>query len=127
MGRLKAELLERVEIFADRVLDVAVALERKVCWRRILDQIVGSGTSVGANVFEADEALSRPDFLKCIGIAVKELNETRYWLRLIARRQWIAASRLAPLQIELDELKKVLGTILNRTRKSPTRNTPRLG
>jgi four helix bundle protein len=127
MGRLKAELLERVEIFADRVLDVAVALERKGCWRRILDQIVGSGTSVGANVFEADEALSRSDFLKCIGIAVKELNETRYWLRLIARRQWIAASRLAPLQIELDELKKVLGTIHNRTRKSPTRNTPRLG
>jgi four helix bundle protein len=121
MGRLKEELLERIELFADRVLDVAQTLERAGCWPRVLDQLVGSGTSVGANVFEADEALSRPDFVKCIGIAVKELNETRYWLRLIARRGWIAPDRLSPLQTELAELKKILGAIISRTRAANTR------
>jgi four helix bundle protein len=53
-----------------------------------MDQIAASGTSVGANTFEADEAMSRKDFCKALGIANKELNETRFWLRLFVRREW---------------------------------------
>lgn len=116
MGRLKPEFLERVEALCDRVLDVVQTLEaqRRSC--RILDQISASGTSIGANIFEADEGLSRRDFCKCLGIAVKELNETRFWIRLVSRRGWIDPRRLEPLQKELDEVKKILGTILSRTR-----------
>lgn len=117
MGRLKPEFLERVESFGDRVLDVVEALEAQGRSRRVLDQLTGCGTAVGANLFEADEALSRPDFNKCVGIAVKELNESRYWLRLIARRKWIAAKRLESIAEEAIELKKILGAILWKSRR----------
>lgn len=119
MGRLKPQLLERVESFADRVLDVVEALQRKRVNRRVLDQLTGCGTSVGANVFEADEAMSRPDFCKCLALSVKELSETRYWMRLSGRRGWVKPSQLSALQAESIELSRILGTIIIRSRRQP--------
>jgi four helix bundle protein len=124
MARLQDELLERVESFCDRVLDVTEALASTPCPRRILEQIAASGTSVGANTFEAAEAMSRADFLKTLAIAQKELNETRFWLRLIARRTWLAADRLTPLQAEAEELRLILGSIIARTKKADTKPPP---
>jgi four helix bundle protein len=118
MGRLRPETLERVERFADRTLDVVDALERKRTSRRILDQLTGCGTSTGANVWEADEAMSRKDFTKTLCVVIKELNETRYWLRLIGRRNWIPAKRLQPLESEAAELKRMFGAMVHRTRKT---------
>ncbi len=116
MGRLQSDFLDRIELFCDRVLDVTEALASSPCPRRILEQIAASGTSVGTNAFEADEAMSRADFAKTLGIVIKELNETRFWLRLVARRQWIPSDRLLPLQSEADELRKIVGAIIARTR-----------
>jgi len=116
MGRFQEELLARVERFADRVLDVARAIEQAEAPRRVVDQLIGSGTSVGANTFEADEAMSRADFCRILAIILKELNETRFWLRLIARRGWVPPSRLESLEHEARELKLVFGAILSRTR-----------
>jgi len=118
MGRLQPEFLTRVEEFADRILDVVEALSEQRRSGRILDQLTGSGTAVGANVFEADEALSRKDFRKCLAIANKELSETRFWLRLIGRRNWIATERLDPLLGESHELKRIIGSILSKTREA---------
>jgi four helix bundle protein len=119
MGRLRVETLERVEKFADRTLDVVDALERQRRSRRILDQLSGCGTSTGANVWEADEAMSPKDFAKTLCVVIKELNETRYWLRLIARREWIPLKRLQPLEDEAVELKRMFGAMVHRTRKQP--------
>jgi four helix bundle protein len=119
MGRLQPDLLERVETFADRILDVVEALAPTTCPRRVLEQIAASGTSIGANTFEADEAMSRADFAKTLAIALKELNETRFWLRLVARRTWLPPTRLSPLQADADELRKILGAIITRTRNPP--------
>src|SRR5687768_16793365 len=69
------EIKDRTTEFGDRVLDVVEALERKRIYRRIVDQMVGSGTSVAANACEADQAVSRPDFCKALGTVVKELAE----------------------------------------------------
>ena len=120
VGRLKAATLERVEQFADRVLDVVEALERKRVSTRILNQLIGCGTSPGANVWEADEAMSSKDFAKTLCIVVKELNEARYWLRLVGRRGWITPKRLQPLEAEAIELKKMFGAMIHRTRKTAT-------
>lgn len=117
MGRLTPNLLERVEAFADRILDVADALQKSRRSDRVVHQLVGCGTSAGANCFEADEALSRADFAKTIGIVIKEINESRFWLRLCIRRTWLTPERLTPLLREAEELKKVFGTILTRTRR----------
>lgn len=83
---------------------------------RITDQIIGSGTSVSANLSEADEALSRPDFCRCVGIALKELAETRFWLRFIAKRNWLDPKRLDPLLAEASEIRRILGAILTKSR-----------
>ncbi len=118
MGRLKVETLDRVEKYADRVLDVVESIEgpRR---SRILDQVVGSGTSVGANTFEADQAVSSKDFGKTLGIVVKELSETKFWLRLIGRRQWVKPVRLASLLKETDELLSIFNAVIIKLRVRP--------
>src|SRR5215468_6260300 len=97
MGRLRQETLERADRYADRTLDVVEVLERQRRYRRVVDQMAGSGTSAGANLYEADQALSAKDFTKTLGVVLKELNETKFWLRLVGRRGWIKPARLADL------------------------------
>jgi four helix bundle protein len=117
VGRFKNDLIERADVFSYRMVDVAEALGKKSRSRRIVDQIIGCGTSVGANTSEADEAVSRADFCKSLGIIVKELNECRYWLRFVAKREWLPAPRLELIQKEAAELKLIYGAILSRSRR----------
>lgn len=121
MGRLQPEFLARIESFCDRALDVADFMQGRSRSPRVVEQLVGCGSSVGANLFEADEAMSRKDFCRCISISIKELNEVRFWLRLAKRRGWVEPERLAPLELEADELKRILGTI--RARSQTKRRT----
>jgi four helix bundle protein len=118
---LRSDFLERVETFSDRVLDVVDALPPRRVSVRILDQMSAAGTSVGANVFEADEAMSGKDFCKSLGVALKELSETRYWLRLVGRRGWVKRERLTGLEAEGQELRRILGTMVAKTSKRPRR------
>jgi len=91
---------------------------------RIVDQMVGAGTSVGANVHEADEALSRKDFCKALGIVLKELSESRFWLEFVRERGWITASRLVDLEKEADELSRVFSVIVARTKVNSRPRVP---
>ncbi len=125
MGRLREQTLERVETFSDRVLAVAEELQKQKRFARVIDQLVGAGTSPGANAFEADEAMSAKDFAKCLGTVIKELSECRYWLRLIGRRGWVKPGRLEPLLAEATELKPIFGSMVIRTRRSLDRSNAR--
>ncbi|MEX2216960.1 MAG: four helix bundle protein [Phycisphaeraceae bacterium] len=116
-GRLQEATLLRFVDYGSRVLSVADQLEQKNRSRRVVDQLIGSGTSAGANAFEASEGISKREFLKCIGITAKELNETRYWLLLISKVRWIPDERLAPLLAETLELLAIVKAIIVRTRK----------
>jgi four helix bundle protein len=116
MGRLRSELLNRVEAFSHRVLDIVGMLDEQGISRRIVDQLAASGTSIGANLYEADEAMSRKDFVKCLAIANKEMSETRYWLRLVVHRKWVAQVAGEPLLNEGLELQKIIGTMIVRSR-----------
>ena len=118
-GRLEQELLDRFEALAVRALKVAGELEAKQRPRRIVDQLVGAGTSPGAQVHEADAALSDRDFIKCLGIATKELAECRYWLRVISKMEWVTEDRLTGLLDEVDQLTRISHTIIIRTRSRP--------
>jgi four helix bundle protein len=62
--------------------------------------------------------MSLKDFRKCLAIAIKELAETRFWLRIVIRRGWLSEARLAPLLSEQDEIRKVIGSILTKTREA---------
>jgi four helix bundle protein len=118
VGRLKPDFVQRVEMFSHRVVDVAEVLEEQNRSRRIVDQMTGSGTSVGANICETDEALSAADFCRRLGVALKELAEVRYWLRFPVSRGWLPAERLAAIQDEAGELRRIFGAMLAKTRQS---------
>ena len=125
MARLDPDILHRVEELCDRVVSIAETLDRTDVSRRVIDQLVAAGTSIGANIFEADEAMSRADFCKSLSIAVKEANETRFWLRLIARRKWIPAQRLQDLEHDVDAMRRILGAMISRT-KNPAKSSSEL-
>lgn len=119
MSRLEPAFLERLEAFAERIVRVASALAQQQISRRIVDQLMACGTAVGANAFEADEAMSRRDFIKCLAISNKELNEARFWLRLAIRSDWLPEERLGPLLAEADEIRRILGTMIARSKARP--------
>ena len=116
-GRLQGALLDRVVEYGSRVLALAQTLEQVKRPRRIIDQITGSGTSPGAHLFEANEAISRAEFIKLVSGAAKELSETLYWLRIIRERGWVAAERLSGLMQETDELLSIVKVVIARSRR----------
>jgi four helix bundle protein len=65
--------------------------------------------------------MSRKDFCKCLGIAKKELNESRFWVRTTGRRRWLDPGSLTGLEQECLELKRILGAMIRKTRESDTR------
>ena len=116
MGRLMEALLLRVESFSDSIIDISERAMRERKMNRIAEQISACGTSVGANTYEADEAMSRADFARAVAIVLKELNESRFWVRTCMRRQWVPLADAAPVDAEAAELKSIFGAILSRTR-----------
>lgn len=79
-------------------------------------QIVRSGTSVGANIVEANGAISKADFSAKISIAYKECLETKYWLSLLKDSEEIKIEEYEELFEKADEIAKILFSILKTTR-----------
>lgn len=78
-------LEERTARFGERVIDFAKLIPRNPVTSRIINQLVGAGTSVGANYVEADDAVSKKEFLKNIGTCRKESREVKHFLRMAVR------------------------------------------
>jgi four helix bundle protein len=78
------DLEERTARFGEAVIDFAKAIPQNPVTNRLISQLVGAGTSVGANYVEADDSVSKKDFLKSIGTCRKEARETKHFLRMIA-------------------------------------------
>lgn len=79
-------------------------------------QILKSGTSIGANISEANGAISEADFSSKISISYKECLETKYWLKLLYETNYINNSEFKSLYEKADELGKILFSILKKTR-----------
>src|SRR5262245_57019381 len=79
------DLEERTARFGEAVIDFARRMPAGPLTERIISQLVGAGTSVGANYDEADNAVSKKEFLKCIGTCKKEARESKHFLRMAAR------------------------------------------
>lgn len=120
-GRLDEDLLERFLDYGVRVLSLVEKLERDNRPRRVNDQLTGSGTPPGAHMFEAHDALSTRDFLKCLGGAAKELNETRFWILVCIRMKWQPEERLLPLLDETMQLTSIVKAMNARTRRKTRR------
>ncbi len=79
-------------------------------------QLVRSGTSIGANVAEANGAISKADFSSKISVAYKESLETKYWLNLLKDTDYLEESTADALIEDADELSKIMFSILKSTR-----------
>lgn len=119
--RLREETLKRFEDFGDRIPALGEVLEKDGRSRRLVDQLVGSGTSAGANAFEAAEAMSKADFIKCLCITAKELHETICWIRLVMRRRYVAEKRLQALLKETHELLAIIKVLIGRAKRGTSR------
>jgi four helix bundle protein len=112
-ARRKGEDLEdRLLDFAARVGKVVDALPNTRLGRHVAGQLVRSGTSPAPNYAEACAAESRKDFIHKLGITLKELRETRVWLRLIVRAGLLPPKRMLVLLDECEQLNNILGKSL---------------
>ena len=84
-------------------------------------QLLRSGTSIGANIGEAQAGQSRADFVSKISISCKEARETLYWLRLLEASESISAEKLRPIAKEADELVRLLTSIVKSALNSLNR------
>src|SRR5213595_2656649 len=98
------DLEERTAQFGEAIIDFAKTIPQNPVTNRIISQLVGAGTSVGANYVEADDAVSKKEFLKSIGTCKKETREVKHFLRMAVRatphlkfegrKLWIEAKEL---------------------------------
>jgi four helix bundle protein len=79
------DLEDRTARFGEAIIDFAKTIPQNPLTNRLISQLVGAGTSVGANYAEADDSVSKKDFLKSIGTCRKEARETKHFLRMVAR------------------------------------------
>jgi four helix bundle protein len=102
------DLDERLLGYAVRIVKVVEALPGTLAGRRIADQLLRSGVSVGAHYEEAQGAESRSDFVHKLQLALKELRESVYWLSLIDRAELLPSNRLADLLDEGRQIRAIL-------------------
>ena len=114
---MKSDLPERCFDFAKRVIQLCQFLDAKPGVSRTLaNQLLRSGTSIGANVEEGQASQSKADFISKYSIACKEARETHYWLRLLTATDIISKERLAGLEQESNELVAILTSIVKKMR-----------
>ncbi len=89
-------LLSWIETDCDCFINVGDVPDKSMVSRRLSDQMTATGTLISVLAFESDEAMSRADIVKGLCFAVKELNETRLWLRLYVVRLWLPSEQLEP-------------------------------
>ena len=121
----KSELEDRVVSFAARCVKVCCAFPaKKIGSSNMADQLFRSSTSVAANYAEATESESRKDFVHKLKIVMKELSETRVWLKILGETGDVAKSRLKNLVGESEELSKIIASsiITARTKMSTKEN-----
>ncbi len=114
----KQELEDRIVQFAARCVKVCGAIPaQKAGSSSMADQLFRSSTSVAVNYAEASEAESRKDFVHKLKVAMKELSETRVWLKICAESGYVPKSRLAEIVGEAEELSRILSASIITARE----------
>lgn len=109
---MQHEIHQRLKRFAIETIKLAKELPRVPGVYRIADQLVGSGTSPAANAREATAARSKQEFISCMGISLKELNEVEFWLEIIIDLEWAKNANPDILLRECRELHSIVSTII---------------
>ena len=104
--------------FAARTVKLCKYPESRQKEHIISKQIIRSGTSIGANINEAQYGNSKADFISKLHISLKETAETEYWLRLLYKSDYIEEKIFESLLSDCLELKKLLISSINTAKKN---------
>src|SRR4051794_23156705 len=113
-GEKPYDLEERTGDFGEAIVRFAKGIPRHPANDRLINQLVGCGTSVGANYCEANERVSKKDFRNTIGRCVKEAKEAKYFLRMVAAAEPKLAVEARRLYREAKELHLIFASIYRK-------------
>ena len=106
------DLEEKLEQFGEKIIELVKKVPKNIVTIPILDQLIRSGTSIGANYMEANGASSKKDFKNKIHICKKEAKETMHWLRMLAKAYEKVSSECRELWQETKGYAKVFSSII---------------
>lgn len=117
MARIRGDWLDRTFELAKSILTIVDSLPYNRKGWEIGRQMIRCGTSVGANLREADNAHTNADFIHKCSIARKEASETHYWLQLCDAAALLRGEPLHHLIQEVDEIVRILASIVRKTQQ----------
>lgn len=117
-GDESSDILERALCFVVTTARMINKFPKTTAGFKIGDQLIRSSGSIGANIAEAKVARSKKEFVSCLGISLREAEETRYWLRVIKRLNFAIEGSVKIMISENTEIIKILVAIINNTRKN---------
>ena len=103
--------------FAVRIVNLSYYLRRNKKEYILSKQLLRSGTSIGANIAEAEQAQSRADFISKHNIALKEAAETDYWLRILKETKFLSDAEFSSIYFDCIEIKKMLVAIIKSSKQ----------
>lgn len=114
----KNVIVDKSYDFAVRIVKLYSYLSKNKSEYVLSKQILKAGTSIGANVVEAQDAQSRNDFISKLNIALKECSETMYWLKLLNDTKYIDDKMFESLYCDCNEIHKMLTSIIVTTKNN---------
>ena len=108
---------EKSFCFAIRIVNLCRYLREEQKEFVLSKQLLRSGTSIGANVAEAQQAQSKPDFVNKISIALKEAYETNYWIRLLYATQYLEEKEYESIIADCSEMERLLIAITKKAKE----------
>ncbi|MBE6700855.1 MAG: four helix bundle protein [Ruminococcaceae bacterium] len=103
--------VEKSFAFAIRIVNLYKYLKENHNEHVLSKQLLRSGTSIGANVAEAQRGQSKADFVAKMSIALKEANETQYWIKLLYKTEYLNKSQYESINTDINELISILTAI----------------
>ncbi len=111
---MKSIVEEKSFKFAVRIVRLYKYLTEKKKDKVLSKQLLRSGTSIGANIAEAEQAQSNADFVSKLSIALKETSETKYWIKLMKETEYLSIEECESIMADCVEIEKILVTIIKK-------------
>ena len=112
-------ILQKSFRFAVRITNLSRYLQKEKSEYVLSKQILRSGTSIGANVTEAQRAQSKADFLSKLSIALKEADETKYWLNVLYQTHYLNSQEFRSIYKDIREISALLTAICMKLKSTP--------
>ena len=119
---MQSDLRNRTFEFARRVVRLVSSMPKTDMARNLGNQLLRSGTSIGANYRDASRARSKLEFISKLGDSLKEADESLYWLELLRAERIVPAEQTEPLLNECNELIAMLVSSINTAKQGSVKN-----